>query len=104
MNTSYSIGLGRRVAKVITVTAAIIAIPATTAAVFAFGQFVANNDHRLFKADDERRTRMIARACGKHGQLWQASESGEYACIFTNPDGSTLIHQVSNAPLLSVSR
>lgn len=94
----------KSILKFLAVVSIVASVPAATAFIFVLGQHVANNDHRLFKADDERRTRMVARACGKHGQLWQAPESGQYACIFINPDGSTLIHQISDAPILTVQR
>lgn len=90
--------------RILTILAAAFAVVAVPATIFAFGQYVANNDARLFRADDERRTRMIARACGTHGELWQEPQTGRYACVYVNPDGAILMQHVSGSPLLTVLR
>ncbi|WP_454674863.1 hypothetical protein [Achromobacter pestifer] len=90
--------------RILSILAVAIAVAAVPAAIFAFGQHVASNDARLFKADDDRRVRMIARACGSHGQLWHEPKEGRYACVYVNPDGALLMQHVSDAPLLTVSR
>jgi len=84
--------------------AAIVAAAVIPAAIFALGQHVTYNDARLFKADDERRTRMIARACGSQGELWHEPQTDRYACVYVNPDGALLMQHVSDAPLLTVQR
>lgn len=71
------------------------------AAVFMWGQVVARNDTRLMHADDQRREAMIARACGTGGRLWRNPQSGTYACVYTNADGTSLVHAVPEHPLLS---
>ncbi|AZW31521.1 hypothetical protein L506_2304 [Bordetella bronchiseptica GA96-01] len=90
--------------SILATTTAIVAVTFFAAAVFVLGQKVAESDVRLFKADDERRTRMIARACGTHGQLWQEPQTGRYACVYVNPDGALLMQHVSDSPLLTVRR
>ncbi|CAB3716363.1 Uncharacterised protein [Achromobacter insolitus] len=58
------------------------------------------NDQRLLAADDERRERMIARACTPRGKLWREPSTGTYACIYTNPDGEAIVQAIPDAPYL----
>ncbi|WP_140419926.1 MULTISPECIES: hypothetical protein [Achromobacter] len=76
------------------------AVVACIAALFSYAQIIVTNDQRLLKADDERRERMIARACSPHGKLFREQGTGEYACVFTNPDGASLVQDIPNAPYL----
>jgi len=77
---------------------------AATAALFSWAQVVTRNDHRLLQADDEKRTRMLARSCGARGQLMQDPLSRQYSCLYVNPDGDALLHAIADAPLLVVQR
>lgn len=76
------------------------AVVACIAALFSFAQIIVTNDQRMLKADDERRERMIARACEPRGKLFREQQTGEYACVFTNPDGDSLVQNLPNAPYL----
>jgi len=90
--------------RILSNSAVVVAAALVPAAIFAYGLHVAGNDARLFKAEDERRTRMIARACGSQGELWHEPQTGRYACVYVNPDGALLMQHVSDAPLLTVQR
>lgn len=79
---------------------AAMAVVAGVASLFSWAQLTVTNDQRLLSADDERRERMIARACGQRGKLWREPSSGTYACIYTNPDGETLVQALPDAPYL----
>lgn len=70
------------------------------AALFSWAQLVTTSDTRIFKADDDNRTRMIARACEPRGKLWRQPDTGDYACVFTNPNGDSLVQSLPNAPYL----
>jgi hypothetical protein len=85
-------------------TAVAIATAATIAALFGWAQVVTRNDHRLLQADDEKRTRMLARSCGARGQLMQDPLTRQYSCLYVNPDGEALLHAIADAPLLVVQR
>lgn len=74
------------------------------AALFGWAQVVTRNDHRLLQADDEKRTRMLARSCGTAGQLWQDPLTRQYACLYVNPNGEALVQNIPDAPLLIVQR
>ncbi len=65
---------------------------------FALGQKLGANDSRLFAEDDSRRTKLIARSCGKTGELVQAPGTGKYSCIWRNPDGQVLMADVPDSP------
>ncbi|WP_447988315.1 hypothetical protein [Achromobacter spanius] len=77
---------------------------AVVAALFGWAQVVARNDQRLFSADDEKRTRMLARSCGTRGQLMQDALTRQYSCLYVNADGEALLHAIADAPLLVVQR
>ncbi|MEQ4616518.1 MAG: hypothetical protein ABN482_00545, partial [Corticimicrobacter sp.] len=62
---------------------------------------VGARDRQLFAAYDAERLQMVARACGKRGQLWQRPQSGEYVCAYTNPDGDTLLQPIPESTLLT---
>ncbi|WP_454676469.1 hypothetical protein [Achromobacter marplatensis] len=81
-----------------------LALTVTIAALFGWAQIVTRNDHRLLQADDEKRTRMLARSCGTRGQLMQDPLSRQYSCLYMNPDGEALLHAIADAPLLVVQR
>lgn len=85
-------------------TAAVLALLIAVAALFGWAQVVARNDQRLFKADDEKRTRMLARSCGTAGQLWQDPLTRQYACLYVNPNGEALVQNIPDAQLLIVQR
>ncbi|WP_238892039.1 hypothetical protein [Achromobacter insuavis] len=70
------------------------------AALFSWAQLTTTNDQRLLAADDARRERMIARACAPRGKLWREPSTGEYACIYTNPDGEALVRALPDVPYL----
>lgn len=80
------------------------ALTLTIAALFGWAQVVTRNDHRLLQADDEKRTRMLARSCGTRGQLLQDPLTRQYSCLYVNADGEALLHAVADAPLLVVQR
>ncbi|MBO1012283.1 hypothetical protein IPU70_01885 [Achromobacter sp. SD115] len=84
--------------------AAALATLVAVAALFGWAQVIARNDHRLFKADDEKRTRMLARSCGYRGQLWQDPLTRQFACLYVNPNGEALVQNIPDAPLLIVQR
>lgn len=84
--------------------AAVLAALTAVAVLFGWAQVIARNDHRLFKADDEKRTRMLARSCGTGGRLWQDPLTRQYACLYINPNGEALVQAVPDAPLLVVQR
>lgn len=75
-------------------------VVALVAATFSFAQIVTTNDARVLKADDDRRHRMIARACPTKATLMQDAQTREYACVLRNSDGSTLVQAVPDAPYL----
>ena len=81
---------------------AAISVVAAIAAVFSLAQITVANDQKLVQADDAHRERMIARACEPRGKLWREPDSGEYACIYSNPDGQALVQAIPNAPYLDV--
>jgi hypothetical protein len=85
------------------VVAGLLAATAT-AALFGWAQVVTRNDHRLLQADDEKRTRMLARSCGTRGQLLQDPLTRQYSCLYVNADGEALLHAIADAPLLVVQR
>ncbi len=89
-----------------TIRFALIGLLATaaTAALFGWAQAVTRNDQRLLHADDERRTRMLARSCGARAQLWQDPLTRQYACLYVNPNGEALLHNIPDSPLLVVQR
>lgn len=66
---------------------------------FALAQHVVHNDQRLFEAQDRQRETMLARACGARAALWRNTDTGEYACRLTNPDGAQLLYQVDDQQL-----
>lgn len=80
------------------------ALTVATAALFGWAQVIARNDHRLLQADDEKRTRMLARSCGTRGQLMQDPLTRQYSCLYVNADGEALLHSIADAPLLVVQR
>lgn len=84
--------------------AAILGAAIAVAALFGWAQVIARNDQRLFKADDDKRTRMLARSCGTRGQLWQDPLTRQYACLYVNPNGEALVQGIPDAPLLVVQR
>lgn len=85
-------------------TAVAISTAAVFAALFGWAQVVTRNDHRLLQADDDKRTRMLARSCGTRGQLLQDPLTRQYSCLYVNADGEALLHAVADAPLLVVQR
>lgn len=90
--------------RIVSYAAVAVATPIAVAALFGWAQAVTRNDHRLLKADDDKRTRMVARSCGTHGRLWQDPMTRQYACLYVNPDGEALMQAVPDAPLLVVQR
>lgn len=84
--------------------AAVLATIVAVAALFGWAQVIARNDHRLFKADDEKRTRMLARSCGPRGQLLQDPLTRQYSCLYVNPNREALLQAIADAPLLVVQR
>ncbi|MGY6273492.1 hypothetical protein ACXIUT_27810 [Achromobacter denitrificans] len=65
---------------------------------FALGQQVGAKDARLFAEEDSRRTKLIARSCGKTGELLQAPETKKYSCLWRNSDGQVLVADVPDFP------
>ncbi|MGV2896714.1 hypothetical protein ACNPPY_13060 [Achromobacter sp. AGC78] len=65
---------------------------------FALGQKLGAKDARLFAEDDSRRTKLIARSCGKTGELLQAPETKKYSCLWRNADGQILVADVPDSP------
>lgn len=92
--------MGTKIKATAYLTLAAVAVVTTIAALFSWAQFTVNNDQQMFKADDERRERMIARACEPRGKLFREPSSGSYACVFTNPDGESLVRAIPDAPYL----
>jgi hypothetical protein len=75
---------------------AIAAVPLILAA----GRAVRASDDRLMAADDSAyRLRLVAH-CGKRGDLMQNPRTGEFSCIWTNPDGSSIAESIPQYPLL----
>lgn len=84
-----------------TTTAAVLAVLTFSAVVggsFALGQKLGLKDARLFAEDDERRTKLIARSCGKTGELVQAPDTKKYSCLWRNRDGQVLVADIPDAP------
>lgn len=92
--------MGTKLKASMYLTLAAVAVVASIATLFSWAQIIVTKDQRLLTADDERRERMIARACGSSGKLWREPGSGSYACIYTNPDGQALVQAVPDAPYL----
>lgn len=67
---------------------------------FVVGQRVGVNDSRLFAEDDSQRTKLIARSCGKSGELMQAAETKQYLCVWRNRDGQAMVADVPGHPYL----
>lgn len=86
--------------KALAIHSVIFAIAIAIGAAMAFGQYLGARDKKLFAADDERRTRMIARSCGKTGELFQAADSKKYSCLWRNRDGAVLLTDVPDVPYL----
>ena len=81
-----------------TAVIAALAVAIAIGAIFALGQHVAAKDARLFAEDDQRRATMIARSCGKTGELVQAPDTKKYSCIWRNRDGDVLIEDLPDSP------
>jgi hypothetical protein len=81
-----------------------LALAAFFAIVFAWGQHVGSTDDKLLRADDARHVRMLARACGTHGQIWRSPQTGNYACIYTNADGAVMVEAIPDKPYLASVR
>lgn len=92
--------MGTKIKATAYLSLAAATVVAGIAALFSLAQITVNNDERLLKADDDRRERMIARACEPRGKLYREPSSGSYACVFTNPDGQSLIQDLPDAPYL----
>lgn len=92
--------MGTKLKASMCLAGAAAAVTVCIAALFSWAQIIVSNDHRMLKADDERRERMIARACEPRGKLFREPGTGAYACIFTNPDGESLVQALPNAPYL----
>ncbi|WP_312993346.1 hypothetical protein [Achromobacter animicus] len=92
--------MGTKTKATVCLTLAAVAVVTSIAALFSLAQITVNNDDRLFKADDDRRERMIARACEPRGKLFREPSSGSYACVYTNADGESLVRAVPDAPYL----
>lgn len=73
---------------------------AAAGVVFATGNAVGARDAKLFAKDDERRVAMIARACGKSGRLMYDHHTGQYECLWRNPDGTSVTEVVPPFPYL----
>lgn len=71
---------------------------------FIWGQAVGHNDARLFQLLDQQKTKLAARNCGKHAALWRHAISGEYACLYVNPNGDAVVQPSVDAHLLSAQR
>ncbi len=78
----------------------LLAFVIATIGVFIAGQAAGASDTRLFAKDDGRRLAMVARACGKTGQLMQDPSTGAYSCMWRNADGETLVQAIPDAPYL----
>ncbi|MNU43054.1 hypothetical protein D3C71_318300 [compost metagenome] len=92
--------MGTKIKASICLSLAAAAVVTAVASLFSWAQIIVTNDDRMLKADDERRERMIARACEPRGKLFREPSSGSYACVFTNPDGESLVQAVPDAPYL----
>lgn len=92
--------MGTKIKATFCLTLAAAAVVSGIAGLFSLAQITVSNDERLLKADDDRRERMIARACEPRGKLYRQPDSGSYVCIFTNPDGESLIRDLPDAPYL----
>ncbi|WP_286899923.1 hypothetical protein [Achromobacter sp. UBA2119] len=92
--------MGTKFKATVCLSAAAAAVVMAVASLFSWAQIIVTNDDRMLKADDERRERMIARACEPRGKLFREPSSGYYACVFTNPDGESLVQAVPDVPYL----
>lgn len=92
--------MGTKLKASMCLTLAALAVVASIATLFSCAQIIVTKDQRLLTADDERRERMIARACEPRGKLYREPGSGSYACVFTNPDGEALVQTLPDAPYL----
>lgn len=84
-----------------TTTAAVLAVLSFSVVVgtsFALGQKLGAKDARLFAEDDDRRTKLIARSCGKTGELIQAADTKKYSCLWRNRDGQVLLADIPDSP------
>lgn len=89
---------------IITIALAALALTAFFALVFMWGQLVARNDEQLLRLDDARHVRMLARACGAHGQIWRSPQTGNYACVYTNAGGAVMVEAIPDKPYLATIR
>lgn len=87
-------------AKCLCACLAIASIPAA----FTAGMTVKARDDRLFEGFDKHRAELIARACGSKGELLQNPRTFAFSCVHTNPDGVTIMREISDAPLLAARR
>lgn len=55
---------------------------------------VVSNDHKLFAAADAHQAAKLAQQCGRRGTLWMQPQTRQYACIYRNPDGRSMLRAI----------
>ena len=64
------------------------------------GQAIQRNDQRALAQYDKHQMELLSQNCGANGTLMQDPLGGEFSCVWTNPDGTSLIVPTPSYPFL----